>query len=160
VLCGHSERRRDHGEGPELVGEKAGAAGRHGIAPLICVGETEEERQEGRTEEVLRRQLEAALAARPEPSALAYEPVWAIGTGRTATPEIAQQAHHYLRELLSDLVGDEAARARRILYGGSVNPDNAAELFAAEDIDGFLVGGASLDPQRFLAIIHACAWGA
>jgi triosephosphate isomerase len=156
VLCGHSERRHDHGESSELVGEKAAAAVRHGVTPLICVGETKEERQAGRTLEVLEAQLETALTHRPEPFALAYEPVWAIGTGETATPEMAQEAHAFLREATADLIGDEAAAARRILYGGSVNPDNAAELFAQNDIDGFLVGGASLDPERFLAIIRCC----
>ncbi len=156
VLCGHSERRRDHGESDELVGRKAAAAVGHGLMPLICVGETGDERQAGQTFAVLERQLNRALAARPDPFALAYEPVWAIGTGETATPEMAQEAHRFLRELLADLVGDEAAAARRILYGGSVNPDNAAELYAQPDIDGFLVGGASLDPESFLAIIRCC----
>ncbi len=156
VLCGHSERRRDHAESDELVGRKAEAALRSGLTPLLCVGETEEERRRGKTFEVLERQLGAALAARPEPFALAYEPVWAIGTGQTATPQIAQEAHRHLRECLADLVGDEAASAKRILYGGSVNPDNADSLIAQFDIDGFLVGGASLDPERFLAIIRCC----
>ncbi len=156
VLCGHSERRRDHGEGDELVGEKAVAALAHGLVPMVCVGETADERAAGRTFEVLERQVSRALAERPDPFALAYEPVWAIGTGQTATPETAGEAHRFLRELLADLIGDEAAAARRILYGGSVNPDNADELFAQPDIDGFLVGGASLDPDRFLAIIRAC----
>ena len=156
VLCGHSERRRDHLETDELVGEKAIAATRHGLYPLICLGETLEERRAGRTFEVLERQLSAALAGRPEPFALAYEPVWAIGTGETATPEIAQEAHKFLREHLADLLGDEVARVKRIVYGGSANPDNASVLFAEPDIDGFLVGGASLDPEQFLAIIRSC----
>ena len=156
VLCGHSERRADHHETDELVGEKAVAAVRHGLYPLICLGETLEERQNDRTFEVLERQLSAALAGRPEPFALAYEPVWAIGTGETATPEIAQEAHRFLRERLADLLGDEVAQVKRILYGGSANPDNAATLFAEPDIDGFLVGGASLDPEKFLAIIRSC----
>ncbi len=156
VLCGHSERRRDHGESDELVARKAKAANRHGLTPLICLGETLDERQAGRTLEVLERQLNGALLERPDPFALAYEPVWAIGTGETATPEIAQEAHRFLREALADLVGDEAAAVKRILYGGSATPDNAADLFAQADVDGFLVGGASLDPERFLTIIHAC----
>jgi triosephosphate isomerase len=156
VLCGHSERRRDHHETDELVGEKAVAAVRHGLYPLICLGETLEERQAGRTFEVLERQLNAALTGRPEPFALAYEPVWAIGTGETATPEIAQEAHRFLREHLADLLGDEVAQVKRIVYGGSANPDNAATLFAESDIDGFLVGGASLDPEKFRAIIRSC----
>ena len=156
VLCGHSERRQDHGESDELIGRKATAAGRHGLKPLICIGETAEERKSGATFEVLDRQLEAALSGRPEPFALAYEPIWAIGTGETATPEIAQEAHAHIRETLADLIGAEAASSKRILYGGSVNPENAADLFAQPDLDGFLVGGASLDPERFLAIIRCC----
>jgi len=156
ALCGHSERRHDHGESDELVGHKALAAVRNRLYPLICVGETLEERRAGHTFEVLERQLNAALQGRPEPMALAYEPVWAIGTGETATPEIAQEAHKFLRELLADLLGDEVAQVKRILYGGSANPDNAASLFSEPDIDGFLVGGASLDPEKFLAIIRSC----
>jgi triosephosphate isomerase len=156
VLCGHSERRSDHGESDDLVGKKASAALAAGLTPLICVGETEEERERDQTFDVLRRQLEAALAARPTSFALAYEPVWAIGTGKTATAEIAQEAHRYLRETLADLMGDEVADAKRILYGGSAKPENAAGLFTQPDIDGFLVGGASLDPAKFLAIIRCC----
>ena len=156
VLCGHSERRADHLESDELVGRKVAAAREHGLVPMICVGETLDERQSGRTFEVLERQLGAALAHRPDPFAVAYEPVWAIGTGETATPEIAQEAHRHLREVLADLVGESAASARRILYGGSVKPGNAAELIARPDIDGFLVGGASLDPADFSAIIRCC----
>ena len=156
VLCGHSERRQDHGESDELVGRKAVAAREHGLTPLVCIGETIDERRAGTTFEVLDRQLEAGLAGRPEPCALAYEPIWAIGTGETATPEIAQKAHRHIRETLADLIGAEAASSKRILYGGSVKPANAADLFAQPDIDGFLVGGASLDPEGFLAIIRAC----
>jgi len=156
VLCGHSERRRDHAESDELVGRKASAAIRHGLTPLICLGESLEQRQAGETFQVLERQLNAALAGRPDPFSLAYEPVWAIGTGETATPQIAQEAHQFLREALGDLVGSEAAATKRILYGGSATPDNAAELFAQPDVDGFLVGGASLDPNKFLAIIKSC----
>jgi triosephosphate isomerase len=156
VLCGHSERRRDHGESSRLVGDKAKTAEQSGLTPLICLGETEDERQAGRTLRVLEEQLNGALANRPDPFALAYEPVWAIGTGQTATPDTAQEAHRFLREVLADLVGAEAAAARRIVYGGSANPDNAAELIAQPDIDGFLVGGASLDPEKFSAIIRCC----
>lgn len=159
VLCGHSERRQDHGETDEMVADKAMAANRAGLIPMICLGETLEERQAGRTFEVLNRQLTAALRPRPEQYSIAYEPVWAIGTGETATPEIAQEAHQFLRELLADLVGGETAAVKRILYGGSANPDNAASLFAQPDIDGFLVGGASLDASRFLAIIRSCNSG-
>jgi triosephosphate isomerase len=156
ALCGHSERRRDHGESDELVGNKALAANRNGLTPLICLGETLTERQDGDTFSVLERQLNAALAGRPDPFALAYEPVWAIGTGETATPEIAQEAHHFLRETLADLIGEAAAAAKRILYGGSANPQNVADLMALPDVDGFLVGGASLDPEKISTIIGCC----
>ena len=156
ALCGHSERRRDHAEGDELVGSKVEAATTAGLLPMICIGETEEERRGGETYAVLDRQLAGALASRPTAFAVAYEPVWAIGTGQTATPDIAQEAHAHVRETLADLEGDEAAGARRILYGGSVNPENAADLISRPDIDGFLVGGASLDPERFLTIIRCC----
>lgn len=159
ALCGHSERRRDHGEGDELVGAKAAAALRHGLTPMICVGETRDERRAGRTFEVLERQLRAALAplassAAAGSFALAYEPVWAIGTGETATPETAQEAHRFLRGLLGEIRGGAEAAGLSILYGGSVTPDNAAALGARPDIDGFLVGGASLDPEKFLSIIR------
>ena len=156
ALCGHSERRRDHGESDGLVARKATAAAAAGLVPLICIGESAEERRAGRTFEVLEQQLDGALAGRPEPLALAYEPIWAIGTGDTATPEMAQEAHRHIRQVLADLIGDAAAGAKRILYGGSASPDNAASLIAQPDVDGFLVGGASLDPERFLAIIHSC----
>ncbi len=156
VLCGHSERRQNHGESDEWVGLKVAAAARHHqLTPLICVGETRAERKAGRTFEVLARQLLAALAGGPGPFALAYEPVWAIGTGETATPEIAQEAHRYLRERMAEELGQAAAAAVPILYGGSVTPDNAAHLIVQLDLDGFLVGGASLDPQKFLAIIRS-----
>jgi triosephosphate isomerase len=156
VLCGHSERRQNHGESDEWVGLKVGAAARHRqLTPLICVGETKSERQAGRTFEVLARQLLAALAGGAETFALAYEPVWAIGTGETATPEIAQEAHRFLRELMARELGEAVATAVPILYGGSVTPDNAAHLIVQLDLDGFLVGGASLDPQKFLAIIRS-----
>ncbi len=160
VLCGHSERRRDHGESDELVGRKLRAAMRSGLTPLLCVGETSDERQEGKTFEVLARQLYGALgppipgagAALPR-FALAYEPVWAIGTGEVATPETASEAHLFLRRELVRRLGEEAAEAVSIVYGGSVTPENAFDLAAAEGVDGFLVGGASLDLDRFLSII-------
>jgi triosephosphate isomerase len=155
ALCGHSERRQHHGESDELVGRKAATAARHRLTPMICVGETRDERRAGSTFEVLARQLQGALAGEPDPFALAYEPVWAIGTGETATPEIAQDAHRFLRERLAELLGERAAASTPILYGGSVTPDNAAGLIVHPDIDGFLVGGASLDPQKFLAIIRS-----
>jgi triosephosphate isomerase (TIM) len=153
VLCGHSERRRDHGESDELVAQKAAAAGRHGLSAMVCVGETREERHAGRTFEVLERQLRAVLPVLVGTFAVAYEPVWAIGTGETATPETAQEAHRFLRGLLAGIPGGGGAVS--LLYGGSVTPDNAAGLIAQPDIDGFLVGGASLDPEKFLAIIRA-----
>ena len=159
VLCGHSERRHDHGESDAWVGRKVAAAVAHGLHPVLCVGETSEERTEWRTIEVLDRQLEAGLAPAGDDLTrltLAYEPVWAIGTGETATPETAGQAHAHLRRRLSDLVAEEVAKNVRILYGGSVKPHNAAGLIVQDDLDGFLVGGASLDPEKFLAIMERC----
>jgi len=156
VLCGHSERRRDHAENDELVGRKVAAADRAGLVPLLCVGERREERHAGDTFAVLERQLAAGLAARPQRFAVAYEPVWAIGTGETATPAIAEEAHAFLREQLVSLYGMNAAQRTRIVYGGSVTPENAALLRREPNIDGFLVGGASLDVGKFLAIIHVC----
>jgi len=163
VLCGHSERRRDHGETDGLVARKATAARRQGLTPLVCVGETREERQAGSAFAVLERQLRAALAVlsgalKGESAgfAVAYEPVWAIGTGETATPETAQEAHRFLRGILGQALGQTPGGAGvSILYGGSVTPENAAALQAQPDVDGFLVGGASLDPQKFLGIIRA-----
>lgn len=146
VLCGHSERRQGHGEGDDLVARKVAAALRHGLIPMICVGETREERKAGDTFKVLERQVRAALVGQ-EDFALAYEPVWAIGTGETATPETAQEAHAFLRDLVGEAVP--------ILYGGSATPENAPGLIAQPDVDGFLVGGASLDPRKFLSIIRA-----
>jgi triosephosphate isomerase len=160
ALCGHSERRQHHGEGDELVARKVKAAARHHLTPMLCLGETGDERRAGRTFEVLERQLRASLDSRTQPLdqtpfALAYEPVWAIGTGDTATPEMAQEAHGFLRRTLRELLGDGPAEAVPILYGGSATPDNAPGLIVQPDVDGFLVGGASLDPQKFLAIIRA-----
>ena len=165
VLCGHSERRRDHGESDAWVGRKVKAAQEAGLIPLICVGETREERSEGRTLEVLERQVSAALAAALAAALdgasasfeLAYEPVWAIGTGETATPEMAQEAHAFLRRLLGDMLGAERAAEVRILYGGSAKPENVDQLYAENDIDGFLVGGASLDSEKFSAMMRSCA---
>ena len=154
VLCGHSERRRDHGEGDGLVAAKMEAAMHHGLTPILCLGETREERRAGKTFATLERQLSGALPEDPGELALAYEPVWAIGSGDTATPATAQEAHAFLRRLLADLLGQEEASWVRILYGGSATPENAAELAAQPDVDGFLVGGASLDPKKFLTMIH------
>ncbi|MES1242872.1 MAG: triose-phosphate isomerase [Acidobacteriota bacterium] len=161
VLCGHSERRQDHGEPDDLVARKVAAALRHGLAPMVCVGETRDERKAGRTLEVLERQTRAVFSGGAPlldhrgDAALAYEPVWAIGTGETATPEIAQEAHAWLRGLLGELLGSERASAFPILYGGSATPDNCPGLIEQPDLDGFLVGGASLDPEKFLSIILA-----
>jgi len=160
VLVGHSERRRDHGEDDALVARKLAAAVRHGLRPILCLGETRDERRAGETFAVLERQLAAALTTAPVDGlgwVVAYEPVWAIGTGDVATPEQAQDAHAFLRARLAELGSPALAASLRLLYGGSVKPDNAAELIAQPDVDGFLVGGASLDAGKFLAIIHACA---
>ncbi len=159
VLCGHSERRHDHGESDALVGRKMRSAFISGLTPLLCVGETAEERQAGQTFEVLARQLEGALGASlPDiPTlprfALAYEPVWAIGTGKVADSATVSEAHLFLRRELSRRVGEEAAEPVSIVYGGSVTAENAFDLAAADGVDGFLVGGASLDLDRFLSII-------
>jgi len=159
ALCGHSERRHEHGEGDELAVRKALAAVHNGLRPILCVGETRDERRRGETFAVLDRQLGplAALAPVPLPGlVLAYEPVWAIGTGETASPEIAQEAHAHLRRHLRAIWGD-STEAPRILYGGSVTPENATALAAMPDIDGSLVGGASFDAGKFLAIISSFA---
>ena len=159
ALCGHSERRHDHGESDELAVAKALAAVRAGLKPLLCVGESRDERRRGETFAVLDRQLAplADLAHADLPGlVLAYEPVWAIGTGETATPEIAQEAHTHLRRRLEALWGSRGA-AVRILYGGSVTPDISMGLAAMPDIDGGLVGGASFDAGKFLAIISSFA---
>lgn len=163
VLCGHSERRHDHGESDEWVGRKVAAAAAHGLHPVLCIGETAEERRADRTFEVLDRQIRTGLhsAGNGLPSeltrlTLAYEPVWAIGTGDTATPDTVQDVHGRLRRLLAEELPEDLASRVRILYGGSVKPDNAADLIAEEDVDGFLVGGASLDPEKFLTIMERC----
>jgi triosephosphate isomerase len=158
VIVGHSERRQYFGETDESVFKKTAAALDAGLTPIVCVGERLEEREEGRTENVLATQCVGGICGlTPEQFGrivIAYEPVWAIGTGRTATPEIAAQAHHFLREQIGIRFGDEAAGACRILYGGSVKPDNIKNLMAQDDLDGALVGGASLDPASFAAIVN------
>ena len=154
VLCGHSERRQEHGEGDDLVARKAAAAARAGLRPMVCVGETAAERRAGRTFEVLDRQI-APLEELPG-MVLAYEPVWAIGTGETATPEIAAAAHRHLRDSWNERFPG-AGENLRILYGGSVTPLNADGLAEMQEIDGALVGGASLDHAKFLAIISSFA---
>ncbi len=160
-LVGHSERRRYRHEGEPDLARKMARLVEAGIAPLYCVGETLEEREAGRTREVLARQLAAfdASSAPPAGLALAYEPVWAIGTGRAATPGMAAEAHAALREDLERRWGTETARSLRILYGGSVTAANADALFSEEEIDGGLVGGASLDPKGFAAIVRAAPLG-
>lgn len=158
VIVGHSERRAYHGESSELVARKAQAALKEGLTPIVCVGETLEQREAGQTFDVVGAQLDAVLELLPADAVakivVAYEPVWAIGTGRTATPEMAQEVHARLREQLRARNG-EAADGVAILYGGSMKPENARELLAQPDIDGGLIGGAALKAQDFLAIIHA-----
>jgi len=157
VVLGHSERRQLFGETDEALARKVPAALAAGLEPILCVGESEEARDGGQTEAVLERQLQADLAevesGRLAEVVVAYEPIWAIGTGRTATPEQAQEACAYIRDLLRER--GAAADAVRILYGGSVKPANAAELLGQADIDGALVGGASLDAADFAAIVSA-----
>lgn len=151
VLVGHSERRAMHGESSAQIAEKAAKVIKRGMTPVVCVGESFEDREAGATLDVIRQQLEPVLALGAEQVAkmvIAYEPIWAIGTGLTASPEQAQAVHAYIRSLLEG-IGVEGAY---ILYGGSVKPDNAADLFAMQDIDGALVGGASLSADEFLAI--------
>jgi triosephosphate isomerase (TIM) len=157
VILGHSERRQHFGETDEALARKVPAALAAGLEPILCVGESEEARDAGQTEAVLERQLEAGLAA-VKPAELtrvvvAYEPIWAIGTGRTASPEQAQETIAFIRDTLR--VDGGAADRVRILYGGSVKPGNAAELMSQPDVDGALVGGASLDPVDFAAIVEA-----
>lgn len=158
VIIGHSERRQFFGETDDSVHRKAKAALEAGLTPIVCVGELLAERERDLTHAVLKRQFEGGLGALTGADfsriLLAYEPVWAIGTGRTATPEIAADAHRYLRELAGQHFTHERASAIRILYGGSVKPDNIRGLMAQVEIDGALVGGASLDPQSFGAIVN------
>jgi triosephosphate isomerase len=156
VIVGHSERRQDHGETDALVAEKAQAAWRAGLTAIICVGETEAERVEGRTLDVIGRQIAGSVpdAANPQSTIVAYEPVWAIGTGRTPTPADVAEVHGFIRDALVKRLGD-AGRGVRLLYGGSVKPSNASELMAVANVDGALVGGASLKADDFLGIIAA-----
>jgi len=158
VILGHSERRQYHGESDALVAAKISAALEAGLRPIVCVGETREQREAGEAESVVRSQLTEALQGRSglEELVVAYEPVWAIGTGLTATPEQAQAMHGFIRGRLGDIAGVDA-ESTRLLYGGSVKAGNAADLFAGPDIDGALVGGASLVADEFLAIVNAAA---
>jgi triosephosphate isomerase len=157
-LCGHSERRHVIGETDELINKKLTAAIAGGLLPILCVGELLAEREASKTNDVVTRQLENGLAGLSEEKVsavtIAYEPVWAIGTGLTAKPQQAQEVHDFIRKLLANMYSDELAEAIRIQYGGSAKPDNAAELMAQPDIDGLLVGGASLKSDAFLAIIQ------
>jgi len=158
VIVGHSERRQYFGETDETVLKKTVAALEAGLKPIVCVGERLDERDSGATEAVCTAQFEGGIAGlAPEQFArivVAYEPVWAIGTGKTATPEIAADAHRVLRGLARAKFGQEAAAKCRILYGGSVKPDNVKSLMAQPEIDGALVGGASLDPASFASIVN------
>jgi triosephosphate isomerase len=157
VIIGHSERRQYFGETDDTVNRKLKAALEHGLTPICCVGEVLKEREAGLTEEVLARQCSRALhtvdADEARRLVIAYEPVWAIGTGKTATPEMAREAHAIIRAEAAKALGGEFARALRILYGGSVKPENAKALLSEEEIDGALVGGASLDAKSFAAIV-------
>lgn len=158
VIIGHSERRQYFGETDETVKKKTGAAIAAGLNAIVCVGETLAERESGTTFEVIKKQITGALAGFSPADftriIVAYEPVWAIGTGKTASTEQAQEVHAFIRSLLLDISGAETAGATRILYGGSVKPDNVKSLMAQDDIDGALVGGASLQPESFAAIVN------
>jgi triosephosphate isomerase (TIM) len=157
VIIGHSERRQYFGETDDTVNRKLKTALESGLVPIVCVGEVLEEREAGLTDDVLRRQCLRAFHAisgkKAQNVVVAYEPVWAIGTGKTATPEIASEAHALIRSEASKAFGHGLATSMRILYGGSVKPENAKALMAQEEIDGALVGGASLDPKSFAAIV-------
>lgn len=159
VLCGHSERRHVIGETDELINHKLKAALAAGMLPILCIGELLEERDAGKTEAICEVQLRAGLAGVDSAQmgfvTIAYEPVWAIGTGRTATPEQAQEVHAFVRGVLQGLYDEKVAQETRIQYGGSAKPGNAAELLGQPDVDGLLVGGASLKVDDFVAIINA-----
>jgi triosephosphate isomerase len=158
VIIGHSERRQLFGETDKTVNQRLFAALKAGLTPIVCVGETLEQREDDKTKAVLIQQLEGGLASLTAPDfsriIIAYEPVWAIGTGRVATPEIAGETHAVIREQAARQFGPEAAEALRLLYGGSVKPDNVEGLMARPEIDGALVGGASLKPDSFAALVN------
>jgi triosephosphate isomerase (TIM) len=158
TLIGHSERRQYFAETDEIVNKKLHTALKHGVVPIVCVGEVLEEREAGKTESKLKTQVTGAFAGitveAASPVVIAYEPCWAIGTGKTATPEIAADAHRIIRAELAKLLGNEIAAKMRILYGGSVKPENATALLSQQEIDGALVGGASLRPDSFTAIVN------
>lgn len=157
VIIGHSERRQYFGETDETVNQRLKAALAAGLTPMVCIGELLEERESGKTEAVMDTQLKGGLAGlkneEMEKIVIAYEPVWAIGTGKTATPEMAEETHAYIRKVLTDMFGAETAEKIRIQYGGSMKPANSAELIAQTDIDGGLVGGAALEPDTFSELI-------
>lgn len=158
VIIGHSERRQFYGETDDSVNKKTKAAIETGLTAIVCVGEMLNEREAGRAESVVETQLNGGLQGLTvrdmERIIIAYEPVWAIGTGKTATPEQAQEMHGYIRRKISESHGKDVADSIRILYGGSVKPDNIAELMSQEDVDGALVGGASLEAESFSRIVH------
>ncbi len=160
VILGHSERRSIFGESSETVNKKVGAAVDAGLVPVVCIGETIEDRKAGKTFDIIREQLDGSLeyftskGSIPDSTIIAYEPVWAIGTGLTATPEQAQEVHAFIRGWLSEKFDKGSSEKIRILYGGSVKPGNAADLMSMEDIDGALVGGASLKADSFIGIIN------
>lgn len=158
VIIGHSERRKYFGETNETINKKVRAALKFNLIPIVCVGETIEEREKGVTEKVVETHVKMALKDIDEKSCrrvvIAYEPVWAIGTGKTATPQLAEDVHRFIRTLLSELYSKDTAEVVRIQYGGSVKPENARDLMEMDDIDGSLVGGASLDTSSFVKIIQ------
>jgi len=159
VVLGHSERRRLFGETNEIVNRKVRAAHEASLRPIVCVGETLDQRDRGNVDKILSIQLRGSVAGleskQLQETVIAYEPVWAIGTGRNATPEQAQEAHAFIRRTLRDIADDTTAERVRIQYGGSVKPENARDLMSQPDIDGALVGGASLDPRSFAQIVNA-----
>lgn len=159
VVLGHSERRSLFGETDEVVNRKVRAALEAKLRPIVCIGETLEQRDKGNVEKILATQLRGSLAGLTpkelQETVIAYEPVWAIGTGRNATPAQAQEAHAFIRHTLSEIADETAAERVRLQYGGSVKPENARELMSQADIDGALVGGASLDPRSFSQIVKA-----
>jgi triosephosphate isomerase len=160
ALIGHSERRGQFKEPNQWINKKMLAALKHGLKPILCIGETEEERKKKKTNEVLETQLRACLKNVSENQIkaviVAYEPVWAIGTGNTATPDLAQEAHAFIRSILTDMYSQTTSLQLKLLYGGSVKQDNAKELISQKDINGFLVGGASLTVEGLLGVIKNC----
>ena len=157
VILGHSERRQYFAETDEIINKKVKKAVEFGLNPILCVGESLEDNEAGKTEQIITRQVKAGLLDTDpnKQTVIAYEPVWAIGTGLTATPQQAQEVHEFIRKLLAQMYNKQSADEMRILYGGSVKPDNAAELMEQQDVDGVLVGGASLKGDDFLSIIEA-----